>query len=126
MTQADTTPENPNIHYRDSLTVWGETCSVQVRDLATVAINHYEDAPRSTEDSEPYLLPTLDAVLLRDLLNAATDRRFLPQPAQGALVEIRTAYEEYEAGLKNREHGLVLAHRFIAAVARVLNKEQTR
>jgi hypothetical protein len=68
-------------HYRESLTVWGETCSAQMRGLAELVIHHYESAPRSTEDGHPYILPTLDAVLLRDVLNAATDRGFLPRQA---------------------------------------------
>lgn len=79
----DSTPENPNVHYRESLTVWGQTMSAQVRGLATVAMHHYDDAPRSTENGQPYLLTTLDAVLLRDVLNAATDRGFLPKAGGG-------------------------------------------
>jgi hypothetical protein len=81
MTETDTPAENPNIHYRESLTIWGPNISVQVRGLATVAFYHLDNAPRSTEDGQPYLLTTLDAVLLRDLLNAATDRGFLPESA---------------------------------------------
>jgi len=75
--------ENENVHYRESLTVWGQTCSAQVRDLGTIALYHYDNAPRSPEDGSPYLLTTLDAVLLRDVLNAATDRGLLPT-ASGA------------------------------------------
>jgi hypothetical protein len=81
MSEVDTASENPNIHYRESLTVWGQTCSAQMRDLAEFVLHHYDNAPRSTEDGQPYILPTLDAVLLRDVLNAATDRGFLPRQA---------------------------------------------
>ena len=69
--------KNDNVHYRQSLTVWGETFSAQMRD-GQFLVHHYDDAPRSTENYEPYVLPVRDAVLLRDVLNAATDRGFLP------------------------------------------------
>jgi hypothetical protein len=75
MSEVDTAPENPNIHYRESLTVWGQTCSAQMRGLAELAIHYYDD------EGQPRVLPTLDAVLLRDLLNAATERGFLPRQA---------------------------------------------
>ena len=75
----DAPEENPNIHYRQSLTVWGTTCSAQMRD-GQFMLHHYDDAPRSTEDGQPYALTVLDAVLLRDVLNAATERGFLPEP----------------------------------------------
>ena len=77
----DVVEENPNIHYRESLTVWGTTMSAQVRGLGRIALHHYDGALRSTEDGHPYMLTTLDAVLLRDVLNAATERGFLPKPA---------------------------------------------
>lgn len=80
MPDDDVREENPNLHYRVSLTIWGKTCSAQMRD-GQLAVHHYDDAPRSTEDGEPYLLPVFDAVLLRDLLVAATERSYLPEPA---------------------------------------------
>lgn len=66
-----------NIHYKLSLTVWGSAMSAQMR-VGQLALHHYDDAPRSTEDGQPYLLPVKDAVLLRDLLIAATERGDLP------------------------------------------------
>jgi hypothetical protein len=73
-------PDDPNVHYRESLTVWGPCCSAQVRNLGQVYLHHYETAVRSSEDGEPWILSTLDAILLRDLLNAATARDFMPSP----------------------------------------------
>lgn len=77
----DVTEENPNIHYRESLTVWGMTMSAQMRGLHGLALYHRDDAPRSSEDGQPYQMPVFDAILLRDLLNAATERGELPAPA---------------------------------------------
>jgi len=76
----DTTEENPNADYRSSLTIWGMTMSAQMRGQLGLALYHRDDAPRSTEDGQPYEMPTFDVVLLRDLLNAATDRGDLPRP----------------------------------------------
>lgn len=69
-----------------TLTVWGDTMSAQLRDTQTVdgqpaptlVMHHYEGAPRSSEDGKPFVLSAIDAVLLRDLLNAATERGELP------------------------------------------------
>lgn len=73
----DMTPLDANVHLKQSLTVWGATVSAQMRE-GVLAVHHYDDAPRSTEDGKPFLLPVADAVLLRDVLNAATERGFLP------------------------------------------------
>lgn len=75
-----TNMQETNVHYKQSLTVWGETYSAQMRDEA-FAVHHYDGAPQSVEDGQPFMLPVPDAVLLRDLLNAATERGFLPAPA---------------------------------------------
>lgn len=69
---------NENIYYRESLTVWGDTCSMQVRGKAGIVLHHMHGAPRSGEDLHPYVIPVADAVLIRDVLNAATDRGDLP------------------------------------------------
>ncbi|WP_280389894.1 hypothetical protein [Nocardia wallacei] len=72
-------PMNEYLH--DTLTVWGEAISAQVRDTTpatTLALHVRDDARRSSEDGHPYILPIGDAVLLRDVLNAATERGELP------------------------------------------------
>lgn len=72
-------PMNELLH--DTLTVWGDSISAQIRDYTpetALALHIREDAPRSAEDGAPYLLPLADAVLLRDVLNAATERGQLP------------------------------------------------
>jgi hypothetical protein len=72
-------PMNELLH--DTLTIWGETISAQIRDYqdgTQLALHVRDDAPRSSEDGQPYQLPTADVVLLRDVLNAATERGFLP------------------------------------------------
>lgn len=66
-----------NIYYRESLTVWGTTCSIQARGASGIVLHHMDGAPRSSEDGQPYEIPAADAVLIRDVLNAATDRGFL-------------------------------------------------
>lgn len=104
-----------NIHYRESLTVWGPRISAQVR-IATMHLHHYEDAPRSTEHGHPWVLETLDMVLLRDLLNAATARGELPRPEGGAaedaysighrpsfVNQIREAYAQGKADARRDE-----------------------
>ncbi|MGW5519042.1 hypothetical protein [Nocardia africana] len=73
--------ESMNEYLRDTLTVWGETISAQFRnyqDGAKLVLAVHEDAPQSPEDGQPYELPAADAVLLRDVLNAATERGQLP------------------------------------------------
>ncbi|KQU33531.1 hypothetical protein [Rhodococcus sp. Leaf233] len=71
-------PDGMNSLYRETLTIWGETCSLQVRGQAGLVLHHPDDAPRSREDLHPYEIPVADAVLIRDVLNAATDRGELP------------------------------------------------
>lgn len=79
-----------------TLTVWGETMSAQFRDCQTLAgeaapqlmIHHIAGAPRSSEDGRPYALPAADAILLRDMLNAATARGELPpRPTPGVALD---------------------------------------
>jgi hypothetical protein len=73
-------PMNELLH--DTLTAWGETISAQIRDCtpeAKLVLAVHDNAPRSSEDGHPYLLPVADVVLLRNLLNAATERGELPE-----------------------------------------------
>ncbi|WP_068059191.1 hypothetical protein [Nocardia xishanensis] len=73
--------DSMNEHLHDTLTIYGETISAQIRDYTpeTKLVLHVrDDAPRSTENGHPYELPIGDAVLLRDVLNAATERGELP------------------------------------------------
>lgn len=70
-----------NDHMHDTLTVWGDSFSAQLRDYVSgtaLALHIRDDAPRCDEDGHPYQLSTADAVLLRDVLNAATARGYLP------------------------------------------------
>jgi hypothetical protein len=61
---------------RDTLTVWGDAFSAQIRDYTpeTNLVLHIGD--------DAYELSTADAVLLRDVLNAATERGYLPVVGQ--------------------------------------------
>lgn len=62
----------------ETLTIWGPTLSAQVRhNHFGLVIYHRPDAPRSTEQGAPYVADIEDARLLRDVLNAATDRGIL-------------------------------------------------
>ncbi len=61
----------------EGLTVWTGTVSMQMRD-GQVALHVRDDAPRSSEDGRPVLMPVEDAVRVRDLLNVATARGRLP------------------------------------------------
>lgn len=62
---------------RETLTIYA-TLSAQVRDNQfSLIIYHREGAPRSSEQGTPYVSQIEDARLLRDLLNAATDRGVL-------------------------------------------------
>lgn len=63
-----------NAHMRESLTAWGETISLQIRYPGSLYLHHMDGAPRACEDGQPWLIPRTDARLLRDLLNAATER----------------------------------------------------
>lgn len=65
---------NLNAHMRESLTAWGETISMQMRHPHALYLHHMAGAPRASEDGQPWLIPVADARILRDLLNAATDR----------------------------------------------------
>lgn len=76
----DRVPAWDNEQYREALTIWAARISAQVRNHDEVVLFHYPGAPRSTEDGKPFQLNTLDSVLLRDLLNAATTRGYLPKP----------------------------------------------
>lgn len=80
---SDVTQDDPNVHYRQSLTIWGGGFSAQMRD-GTLAMHHYDGAPRSSEIGEPWLLDLKTTVLLRDMLNAATERGFLPEVPDAA------------------------------------------
>lgn len=66
-----------------SLTIWGEHISAQIRSyaalkgnarVASLVLAHVLRAPRSREDGRPYVIGADDARKLRDLLNAATAR----------------------------------------------------
>lgn len=50
---------------------------VELVEYAVLAIAHRDDAPRSPEDGNPWILDTEAARALRDLLNIATARGFL-------------------------------------------------
>lgn len=70
-------PMRPKWDVRETLTIYA-TLSAQVRDNQfSLIIYHREDAPRSSEQGTPYVSQIEDARLLRDLLNAATDRGVL-------------------------------------------------
>jgi hypothetical protein len=58
---------------RQSLTVWGETFSAQIRP-GGMALYIRPEAPRSTEEGRPFLLEHADVAKLRELLNEAGDR----------------------------------------------------
>jgi hypothetical protein len=58
---------------RMGLTVWGETFSAQIRP-GGMALYMRPEAPRSTEDGQPYLLEWPDVAKLRALLNEAEER----------------------------------------------------
>ena len=68
-----------------TLTNYGQHIVAQVRDTVTlsggndttVIIHHPNGAPRSAEDGHPHYTRAGDARLLRDVLNAATDRGLL-------------------------------------------------
>jgi hypothetical protein len=76
----DRAPPPDNENYRESMTIWAVRISAQVRNHDEIVLFHYPGAPRSTEDGKPWILTTLDSVLLRDLLNTATARGYLPKP----------------------------------------------
>ena len=78
--ESDVAPEDPNVHYREALTIWADCMSAQVRAEGEIAMHHYDQPPRFSEAGEPYRLSSSAACLLRDLLNAATVRGFLPRP----------------------------------------------
>ena len=58
---------------RESLTVWGETFSAQIRP-GGMALYMRPEAPRSTEDGKPFLIEWHDVAKLRELLNEAAAR----------------------------------------------------
>lgn len=58
---------------QQSMTVYGETFSAQIRDN-TMAFHFMEDAPRSTEDGHPVIMPPHDVIKLRMLLEEAQRR----------------------------------------------------
>jgi hypothetical protein len=55
---------------RQSLTVWGEMFSAQIRP-GGIALYLRPEAPRSTEEGRPFLLGDVDMAKLRELLNEA-------------------------------------------------------
>ena len=59
---------------RESLTTWGETFSAQIRP-GGMALYMRPEAPRSTEDGQPYLIEWADIAKLRALLDAAEATR---------------------------------------------------
>ncbi len=58
---------------RGGLTIWGETISAQIRE-GTMALHVRDDAPRSTEDGHPVIMPQEDVAKLRALLVEAETR----------------------------------------------------
>jgi hypothetical protein len=58
---------------RESMTVWGETFSAQIRP-GGMALYMRPEAPRSTENGRPYLLEWQDVAKLQELLNEASRR----------------------------------------------------
>jgi hypothetical protein len=58
---------------RQSLTVWGETFSAQIRP-GGMALYMQPTAPRSNEDGKPYLMEHADVAKLRALLDEAATR----------------------------------------------------
>jgi hypothetical protein len=65
--------ENITDQERQSLTVWGETFSAQIRP-GGMAFYVRPEAPRSTEDGRPVLMEWHDVAKLRELLNEAATR----------------------------------------------------
>lgn len=59
---------------RGGMTIWGEAISAQVRDHGQLALYIRDDAPRSTEDDHPAILPAGDVNKLRALLEEARQR----------------------------------------------------
>jgi hypothetical protein len=96
--QSDKDDSDMNEYMAETLTAWGKTISMQMRDPGllsgdglqahldagtapptenTLILHHVDGAPRSPENYHPYVIPAADARILRDLLNAATDRGVL-------------------------------------------------
>jgi hypothetical protein len=64
---------------RDSLTIWGEAISAQIRDFSDLPGTHLalhikENAPRSSENGNPVIVGPGDVAKLRELLNEAAAR----------------------------------------------------
>lgn len=72
--QMSTFGKGMNKNSEQSLTVWGQDISAQVRLEGQLALYFGASAVRSTEDGQPWLIKPEDAALLRELLNAATRR----------------------------------------------------
>lgn len=58
---------------RDSMTIWAETSSAQIRP-GWMALYMRPEAPRSTENGQPYLIERADLAKLHALLDEAHTR----------------------------------------------------
>lgn len=77
-TQPQSIDSDPEFFH--GLTMWGRAAWFQIRDTQggpTLVVMIRDDAPRSSENGHPAILPVDDLMRLRDLLNVATARGFL-------------------------------------------------